>query len=512
MSQTADISRGSRRGFTLVELIVAMAIFTIIMGGVMVMFTTVTSSVRRGYRTMDLFDATHGALLTVERDIQSAFSAPATGADFHFYGEPNGFVFVGIAPDGKLGRLTYAVHVDTSRLTSPLADWRGETMTLSVERADMVARYGTDFTTLYYPGTDAYLDVEVEVVYGLLLRYYEEDVNEVTRFEKLDTFEGIDGKTFVSRIQPPHLPFPSLLKGATFEASTYRTKGIPWIFNDYPNNLNFWTPLDVSVPWHIKEKISVVEKCHYWMQMLNGPRIMPSGTGYFPWTDNPTLNNPFAIWAVSDVFDQFWYDHIPFKNLSVAGVASLGLPAGFESFVPVPGSSTDTYGRSFLWDHVVARDFALFAWLINPDTGRPVSYDINVVDIDPVFQYAVESGLAQENNKVKNFNTLFNLNFTDNVDDDADLGGMNAVDALLDTLVNNPSDTALMGKAVEEMTTSHQFYDLGDPIQSRLPSAFDINLFVISPPVTTSAPPDVFKFSQTIHIPSGFLRRSLSVD
>jgi hypothetical protein len=37
-----------------------------------------------------------------------------------------------------------------------------------------------------------------------------------------------------------------------------------------------------------------METCHYWMQMLNGPRIMPAGTGtLFGW-EEPL----FAIWYV----------------------------------------------------------------------------------------------------------------------------------------------------------------------------------------------------------------------
>ncbi|MCK5861551.1 MAG: hypothetical protein KAH38_03635, partial [Candidatus Hydrogenedentes bacterium] len=77
------------------------------------------------------------------------------------------------------------------------------------------------------------------------------------------------------------------------------------------------------------------------------------------------------------------------------------------------------------------------------------------------------------------------------------------------TDINNkpPINTAL-----NTMTTRRDFYDLGNPLASRLPSAFEVNLFVISPPVTTSAPTDVFHFSQTIHLPSGFLRRNLAVD
>jgi hypothetical protein len=63
-------------------------------------------------------------------------------------------------------------------------------MTVSVERAAMEAsdKFGPDFTNIYYPGTDPYVDVEVEVIYGVLLRYFEPDVNEVTHFPELEDF------------------------------------------------------------------------------------------------------------------------------------------------------------------------------------------------------------------------------------------------------------------------------------------------------------------------------------
>ena len=476
MSQTADIRCGNRQGFTLVEMIVAMAIFTIIMGGVMVMFNSVTTSVRRGYRTMDTMDATHGALLTIERDVQNAFSAPATGADFHFYGEPYGFVFIGIAPDGKLGRLTYAVHVDTSRMTAPEStSRRGEIMTVSVERAAMDdglggGLFGPDFTNIYYPGTDPYVDVEVEVIYGVLLRYFEPNVNEVTRFPELEDF--------AANSAPPQLPFPNLLKNVVSgEAYAYRSNGLPWIFNDYSTALNFWAHSNVSVPWHIKEKVAVLEKCHYWMQMLNGPRIMPAGTGTFGW------DSPYAIWYVEDVVDQFWYDHF------VSGTG------GFNPSMDV---------RHFLWDYVVARDFAINAWLIDPNTGFPVNYETNAVPIAPVFKYSVESGLSS-GEKETNFNTLFNLNFDTNNDK------IGAFDTLTAARASDPPNATSMDVALEEIVAARQFYDLGDPLQSRLPSAFEINLTVINPPVTTSAKTDLFQFSQTVHLPSGFRRRDQAV-
>jgi hypothetical protein len=116
----------------------------------------------------------------------------------------------------------------------------------------------------------------------------------------------------------------------------------------------------------------------------------------------------------------------------------------------------------------------------------------------------VESGLSTGAKEAK-FNTLFNLNFDTNNDE------IGAFDTLTAALASDPPDTASMDVALEEIVAGRQFYDLGDPLQSRLPSAFEINLTVINPPVTTSAKTDLFQFSQTIHLPSGFRRRDQAV-
>ena len=426
---------------TLVEMIAAMAIFTIIMGSVMVMFSTITNTVRRGYRTMDLFEATHGALMTIERDIQSAFSAPAIGADFHFYGEPNGFIFVGIAPDGKLGRLTYAVHADTSRMEAPgTPDWRGERVTLPVKRSNIEGDF-PDFS-LYYPGPDEYVDAEIEVVYGLLVRYYERDVNHIERFDGM--------APFLNDIYPYALASENSFLSEEYPFSAYLQEKI----------------VNAAVPWYVWDKLKIVEHCHYWLQMLQGPIQLP----VVQW-------DPLYIWWQTQD-EIFWFDH-----------RAPVLPS-YQPNLP-------TENRRFLWDHVVAKDFVITNWLLDPGNGNRLP--VSAVTLDPVFEYSVESGLGG-GDKTSTFNTIFNL--------DRDGGEVASLTQKVMTATENPDIDAEM----EAMVTYRDLYNLGNPLQSRIPSAFDINLFVISPPITTGAPTDVFTFSQTIHIPSGFLRRNLAID
>ena len=61
------------------------------------------------------------------------------------------------------------------------------------------------------------------------------------------------------------------------------------------------------------------------------------------------------------------------------------------------------------------------------------------------------------------------------------------------------------------MTEPRQFYDLGSPLQTRMPASFDITFWVLNDTGVTGAPTDLFRFSQTIQLPAGFLRRSQSV-
>ncbi len=499
MSRTAESRGARRRGMTLVELIVAMAIFTTIMGGVILMFTTVTNTVRRSYRTMDLYDKARGSLLAVERDIQTAFAAPASGADFQFCGEPNGFVFIGVADNGKLGRLTYVVHRDTSRLTDPASDaWRGERVRLARNAEDwdrLKARF--DGLDAYYPRPSGVVEVEVEVVYGLLLRYYEDEVEQVGRFDKLEDF---------LKPEPIHMPPPVLFNHQlNFFYETLRPNAdyFPWF-----SRHGLWENLQsASAPWHLREKLETVEQCHYWLQLLGGPG-RPTWHPWNPlevwWQGEWRPNDRVAIDAINagkvvmfppnwQPYDQFWFDHFA--------------PLAPEEFVNAPNTSK----RRHLWDHVVADDIVLAAVLLDPTTGDrinarvPADADlpplyVPVLESTPFFQYAAESNVLSNS-----FNALFNLNF------DAAEGQPGAVEQAVLTLKLSPNNPNV-DPAIAKMIEARQFYDVGSPMQSRLPSSFEITFWVLSDPMVQGASVDLQRFSQRIHIPSGFLRRSRAVE
>ncbi len=467
---------------TLVELLVAMAIFATIMSGVMIMFASVTGTVRRSYRTMDIFEATQGALMAIERDVQTAFASPVTGDDFNFYGEPNGFIMVGIDHDGDLGRLTYAVHVDTSRMQNPgMPHWRGELMTVPLRWSDV---YFDGLEAHYLPpqGTD-FRDFEIEVVYGVLVRRYEQGINSVKHFDEMEEF--IDAMT-------PRI----------FDADEFLFRED----DDFPWISTFLWASNLSIPNFVKERMEIVEQCHYWLQLLQGPGL-PAVT---PWNPMDIWRNPSGQWTAAHPPGRglFWFDH-RVEN-SYAGHI---LPFSDET----AGLRPDDY---FLWNHVMARDFVINAWLIDPATGdriyRPyqdidgeevIGKALAFPDQPSIFQYSVESGLVS-GDKVSVFNTMFNQNHRHEY-----LGEeRNAFEDSVNELLAGAPDYDVIDANIMEMTRYRDMYDIGNPLQARLPSAFTVNLFVVSPPVTTGAATDRYTFSQTIHIPSGFLRRSQSVE
>ena len=112
MSRSNNRSGARRRqaGFTLAELLVAMVIFLTVMAGVTALFAGTIDTVHQGYRALDAYELARGSLAVMERDLQTAFASREQGGLYYFHGPPNGFAFVGMLPNGQLGRVAYAVH------------------------------------------------------------------------------------------------------------------------------------------------------------------------------------------------------------------------------------------------------------------------------------------------------------------------------------------------------------------------------------------------------------------
>lgn len=148
-------------GFTLVELMVAVAILTTLMSGVVVLFVGSMRAVRQGQQAMESYQVARGALHLLERDLTSCFISREYGEYYSFYGMPIGMTFVGAVGGGggnlNLSRITYVLHNFDAALseTNPTV-------------------WGRTFDTVDYP--------PVTVVTQSLLRYIEPNVKDLDSY------------------------------------------------------------------------------------------------------------------------------------------------------------------------------------------------------------------------------------------------------------------------------------------------------------------------------------------
>jgi len=115
------IARGARRtvhGFTLVEMLVAVAIFLSVFVGVALLFSGAVDSLRTGMQIVEGTETGRAALEVMERDLKVAFTDSERDGAQSFYGNGTGFVFTGVK-DGALTRITYAVRWDQPPLAFP---------------------------------------------------------------------------------------------------------------------------------------------------------------------------------------------------------------------------------------------------------------------------------------------------------------------------------------------------------------------------------------------------------
>lgn len=101
---------GDRSGFTLAELLVAMAIFATVMSGLFLMFNGINRTVRQSTAMTESFEIGRSMLHVLHRDLSTAFTAREQGDKFQFYGRPDGFMFVGSKPGGGLRRVSYIMY------------------------------------------------------------------------------------------------------------------------------------------------------------------------------------------------------------------------------------------------------------------------------------------------------------------------------------------------------------------------------------------------------------------
>ena len=171
-------------GFTLTELLVATAIFSIIMTAIAALFVASLHAVKSAYLAADAYETSRGAFNVVERDLSTVFTMRDYGDYYQFYGTPQGMVMVGLIrrADGSttLGRITYAIYpvvvkdnTEVFRITAPFTAPQLNTNAVNIQ---VTNNNGTPADL-----TDDFVE-DVKVGTAALVRYIEPGV------EDLDTY------------------------------------------------------------------------------------------------------------------------------------------------------------------------------------------------------------------------------------------------------------------------------------------------------------------------------------
>lgn len=108
--------RTENGGFTLVELLVAMAVLIVLMGGLALLYVNSLKAVRQTMQQVDAFERARGALATLTTDLTTGYGARANAQVYSFYGTPIGMTFVTLvknspdAADANIARVTYVLY------------------------------------------------------------------------------------------------------------------------------------------------------------------------------------------------------------------------------------------------------------------------------------------------------------------------------------------------------------------------------------------------------------------
>ncbi|HEO70673.1 MAG TPA: type II secretion system protein, partial [Candidatus Hydrogenedentes bacterium] len=166
--------RTKQNGLTLVELMVAIAVVSILMSGIIALFVGSMRAVRQGHHNMEAFAVARGALEVIERDLRTCFTSRQYGDYYTFFGMPTGMAFVGITRttsgqgDMNLARLSYVLHEYVPDHLRPA--------NITPEEAVV---FGRSFDTRMFVGGE---EVDVRVYTRALLRYVEPIVKDLSDF------------------------------------------------------------------------------------------------------------------------------------------------------------------------------------------------------------------------------------------------------------------------------------------------------------------------------------------
>ena len=105
--------RETMRGFTLPELLISIAIMSILTLALFMLFSSTLKAFKSTKRSMEASEETHTAFRVMERDLAQAYSARHYGDSANFFGCPYGFSMIATldaAGQARTARISYVVH------------------------------------------------------------------------------------------------------------------------------------------------------------------------------------------------------------------------------------------------------------------------------------------------------------------------------------------------------------------------------------------------------------------
>ena len=358
MQERMKIQRNNG-GFSLAEILVAMAILVVVMSGVMALYSGAVSTVRQGYQAMDAFETARSSMAVLDRDLQSAFTARELGQYYQFFGMPDGFSFVGLLGNSQLGRVTYVLSPDPTQETAfetVLADSFEHAANMALESLagdiglleelidywiatqDMVGEehktaFETAFTTLTtdkegapipYPLgkpvvmpdrdlAETTLELPVVVTTASLLRFEEQNYTDLDTFslpgqsssvswpviDSQDPAKDNDFDDFENNTPLYDDVLDAIAPGGTEDLRNYLFRRFDYEGSDFMSPLRFITPDTVRVLLKLKQR-------EIWVDMLAESPGQPRLPWLGPFWDNANGPRRADYTLARNILHQIW--------------------------------------------------------------------------------------------------------------------------------------------------------------------------------------------------------------
>lgn len=518
--------RQSQAGFTLTELLVATAIFVILMSALVTLFSSAIAAVRQGYASIDAFETGRMATTTFSRDLNGAFTAREHGDTYNFYGRPDGFMFVGALANGQIGRVTYVMHptpgVSTTRtkvrekwgvveenLKRQARRFAREQMGIAGQLVETQAQNLVDFVAGYYfysdlSGTRPYLpeewvEFDVELQTESLIRFEEAGASD------LETFNlQVEGN-----ITPPPLtgddfylnwPYVDPINPSADATPPANSDG------DYLQQfiLGAVDPTPGDIQYDLRGMFTSINTNNGWVHPVTGDTLYLRALG-------------------RDTFEQllkarqreFWLRMLSGETMNLPSLAPDLADGSVGYWNDERYNGPNNRRKRVVNEYIIADSIVSFAKLYQPNSDIPVEpapgIFVDILDAEVKFSYGDGS-----NEPVNYFNDIQNLRDPDSPDGIWKYNGplpvppnpyLDGIKHSVPMLLTNSFDESDLLEADgfladDALGNRSSRKNLGSPLAPRIPSVVTTDFWVTRTRTRPGAPDILKRFSQTVQIPT----------